>query len=86
MAQAADDTIHIELDFAGDLPILGHLHVYRLHVHGSHACVTVSAWPASLDVVQARTALLLAVKDGRIKVPDPVAEAIDLIGSKPRIA
>ncbi len=73
--------IPIQLDFAGGLPILGELHVYD-----SHACVTVSMWPASLDVVMARTTLLHAVKDHRIKVPDSVAAAIDLIGSNPRIA
>ena len=74
------DMVFIELDF-GTAPIRGHLHVYE-----SHACVTVYEWPKPLDVTQARTALLHAVKDGRIKVPDSAAIAMDLIGMKPRVA
>lgn len=76
----ASTAIPIELDFGSGV-IRGHLHVYE-----NHACVTVTSWPATLDVVQARTALFIAVIDGRINVPDSAAEAMDLIGSKPRVA
>lgn len=74
------DTLPIELDFGPD-KIRGHLFVY-----GSHACVSVYEWPKPLDVTQARTALMHAVKDGRIKVPASAAIAMDLIGMKPRLA
>lgn len=75
------DSIRIELDFGTSTAIRGHLLVYE-----SHACVTVYSWPKPLDVTQARTALLHAVKDGRIKVPNSAAIAMDLIGMKPRLA
>lgn len=57
-----------------------------LHLVGRKAVVEVDNYPSELRREDARMGLVVAVLDGRIKVPDEVAIAVDLIGSAPRVS
>lgn len=75
-----ETTYPIELPF-GDRTISG-----RISVIGTRGFVELIERPTGLSREDARTALLVAVLDGRARVPDHVAVAVDLIGASPRVA
>lgn len=75
------ETTHpLELDF-GTEAILG-----RLSVIGKRGLIEVTEMPAGIARGEARTALLVAVLDGRISIPDEAAVAVDLVSANPRVA
>ena len=76
-----DRTIRITLLFeSNSSDIFG-----RVVVIGDRGIVEIDECPAALDESEAREMLLSAVLDGRIKLPDDVAVALDLVGSNPRV-
>ena len=71
--------IHLALDF-DNVAITG-----TLRLEDDRGVVAARWYPASISLADAKTALLVAILDGRIKLPDDVAVALDLAGPNPRV-